>query len=132
MSELKPCPFCGPESEHDCSCEIHISVVKWNTRPIEDALAKRIAELEDKGRFARRGDFDDDRTRLELRHRIAELEAALKWRTDEPPKDRAFLAKRDDAVWVVRWREGWGFVSVPGKYCCEVTEWMEIPGGGHE
>jgi hypothetical protein len=102
VSELKPCPFCGPESEHDCSCEIHISVVKWNTRPIEDALAKRIAELEE----------------------------VLKWRTNEPPKDRAFLAKRDDAVWVVRWREGWGFVSVPGKYCCEVTEWMEIPGGG--
>ena len=59
MSELKPCPFCGamPMGEDDrymCSTlgcvmqEDTISAKEWNTRPIEDALNKRIAELEEK------------------------------------------------------------------------------------
>ena len=69
MSEiLKPCPFCGGEAfyikimgnyekphEIFCSkCDGAITegrsekqvVTNWNTRPIEDALNKRIAELE--------------------------------------------------------------------------------------
>ena len=64
MSELKPCPFCGKENTVAgstermilgwwCACEdcfenrkggVHED--RWNTRPIEDALNKRIAELE--------------------------------------------------------------------------------------
>ena len=58
MSEgLRPCPFCGamPMGEDDrymCSTlgcvmqEDTISAKDWNTRPIEDALRARIAELE--------------------------------------------------------------------------------------
>ena len=63
MSELKLCPFCGSPaySYHDncidfagvkcdlggCVCaDILITENNWNTRPIEDALNKRIAELE--------------------------------------------------------------------------------------
>ena len=63
MSELKPCPFCGSPaySYHDncidfagvkcdlggCVCaDILITENNWNTRPIEDALNARIAELE--------------------------------------------------------------------------------------
>lgn len=63
MSELKPCPFCGSPaySYHDncidfagvkcdlggCVCaDILITENNWNTRPIEDDLRKRIAELE--------------------------------------------------------------------------------------
>ena len=57
MSELKPCPFCGemPIGQDDrymCSTlgcvmqENTISAKDWNTRPIEDALTARIAELE--------------------------------------------------------------------------------------
>ena len=55
--ELKPCPFCGREQHlcpeeipytgqlHECgSCNV-ISY-DWNTRPIEDALNARIAEVE--------------------------------------------------------------------------------------
>ncbi len=62
MSELKPCPFCGSPaySYHDncidfagvkcdlggCVCaDILITENNWNTRPIEDNLIARIAEL---------------------------------------------------------------------------------------
>ena len=59
MSELKPCPFCGkmPEVEPngDCYCDYYICPMApdsympkdWNTRPIEDELRSRIAELEE-------------------------------------------------------------------------------------
>ena len=57
MSELKPCPFCGAmptklNSGYTCStlgCALQentVSAKDWNTRPIEDALNARIAELE--------------------------------------------------------------------------------------
>jgi len=66
MSELKPCPFCGemPKvntwtmhgiTESRCFCDNEkcpvylsktIAIDDWNTRPIEDALNARIAELE--------------------------------------------------------------------------------------
>lgn len=66
MSELKPCPFCGgipetgevhigvPHYHIECSCGIRTArypnygalVEFWNTRPVEDALRRRIAELE--------------------------------------------------------------------------------------
>ncbi len=60
MSELKPCPFCGKkpnpnwtdESYIECTnrkCSVYgygMSTGDWNTRPIEDDLRKRIAELE--------------------------------------------------------------------------------------
>jgi len=64
MSELKPCPFCGKEPStyedtgyvycpnDDCMVadsyweKAILPVEKWNTRPIEDALNARIAELE--------------------------------------------------------------------------------------
>jgi len=72
MSELKPCPFCGGKAltntfldyedleytpldtiEHEVTCENErcingwwLSPKEWNARPIEDALNKRIAELE--------------------------------------------------------------------------------------
>ena len=56
MSDLKPCPFCGEPVEfnkfaekvvcEDCGATIYSDY--WNTRPIEDALNARIAELEGK------------------------------------------------------------------------------------
>mgnify|MGYP001767495091 CR=1 FL=1 len=55
--ELRPCPFCGAmptklNSGYTCStlgCALQentVSAKEWNTRPIEDALNARIAELE--------------------------------------------------------------------------------------
>ena len=62
--ELRPCPFCksnnttldyyeisGPQELgtivvcNDCGASAK-SIVDWNTRPIEDALQSRVAELE--------------------------------------------------------------------------------------
>ena len=44
MIELKPCPF---HNCLTCACvEVDMTVKDWNTRPIEDALHARIAELE--------------------------------------------------------------------------------------
>ena len=54
MSELKPCPFCGGSEIVVCGvfnvmycngCGAETDMGDWNTRPIEDALNKRIAEL---------------------------------------------------------------------------------------
>jgi hypothetical protein len=115
MSELKPCPFCGNknisndelrfENEvisrrftcSDCNVLImDISAEHWNTRPIEDALNKRIAELEKEITDAKDYFFDPNSQsyfyfgtlaemekqfvhEFELREDyIAELEAALK------------------------------------------------------
>ena len=55
MSELKPCPFCGSADirtepginlNYCDKCSAEANIEHWNTRPIEDALNKRIAELE--------------------------------------------------------------------------------------
>ena len=63
MSELKPCPFCGNEPVvegnlvacNNLNCPTHdnywtdpmiFTCDQWNTRPIEDELQARIAELE--------------------------------------------------------------------------------------
>lgn len=59
--ELKPCPFCEKghvaslermprvgriDEEARCSnCGVRLPIAAWNTRPIEDAQAARIAEL---------------------------------------------------------------------------------------
>ena len=60
--ELKPCPFCGAMPETDgklvqcylMPCDFRrfkMPVESWNTRPIEDALNARIAELEAERRW---------------------------------------------------------------------------------
>jgi hypothetical protein len=133
MSEMKPCPFCGSKAltnifldyedienlptnviddyEPEVTCENErciygwwLSPKDWNTRPIEDALNARIAELE--GEIAKmkkyfhkpahgtcctcqkcghtydecRCDFDEALDDLDKANaRIAELEAAQRW-----------------------------------------------------
>ncbi len=75
--ELKPCPFCGSKNttldyfEISCpqelgtlvlcgDCGSYSTVDRWNTRPIEDALNKRIAELEEFiGKLIEAGESED-------------------------------------------------------------------------
>jgi len=53
--ELRPCPFCGGTKictekginlNYCDNCSAESNVEHWNTRPIEDELRARIAELE--------------------------------------------------------------------------------------
>ena len=84
--ELRPCPFCGAMPEklrtgYMCStlgCALQentVSEKEWNTRPIEDELQSRIAELEKdlSNKEIEYTDLWDDA--LALQSRIAELEA---------------------------------------------------------
>ena len=103
MINLKPCPFCGSEVQDDphtgekyprkspmggwiihCECcgaslsqfrKSGKGEISWNTRPIEDALQSRIAELEKdlSNKEIEYTDLWDDA--LALQARIAELEA---------------------------------------------------------
>ena len=101
MINLKPCPFCGAEVQDDergekyprkspmggwiihCECcgaslsqfrKSGKGEISWNTRPIEDALQSRIAELEKdlSNKEIEYTDLWDDA--LALQARIAELE----------------------------------------------------------
>jgi hypothetical protein len=57
--KLKACPFCGEEYclQYDQHGDVYVSCLdksngnNWNTRPIEDALNARIAELEEAQRW---------------------------------------------------------------------------------
>ena len=60
MNTLKPCPFCGGTKictekginlNYCDNCSAESNVEHWNTRPIEDDLRNRIAELEEKQRW---------------------------------------------------------------------------------
>ena len=55
MNTLKPCPFCGGTKictekginlNYCDNCSAESNIEHWNTRPIEDELRARIAELE--------------------------------------------------------------------------------------
>ena len=105
MSEkFRPCPFCGKEPHIDAnyhlfSCQNKDCIAdatnyeatmgffeQWNTRPIEDALTARIAELEVENDRLQAGWFRDETicpdgslrpTVSQLLSRIAELEAEI-------------------------------------------------------
>ena len=77
---LKPCPFCGGAKicteksinlNYCDNCSAESNVERWNARPIEDALNKRIAELEAESERAkaivsRLRDFLFDYTNLKI------------------------------------------------------------------
>ena len=108
MSELKACPFCGQVAYKDFNEVRHLnsqcpawgfaSLETWNTRPVEDALTAKIAELE----------IDDDETS-----------------TDN--NKCAWVQDSDPEVFPNLWRAGCGYsfwldADKPSdnhmKYCC--------------
>ena len=83
MSEiLRPCPFCGSADirtepginlNYCDKCSAEANIEHWNTRPIEDALNKRIAELEaevTKGHELQ-DSYCDRIAELEAKHKVA-------------------------------------------------------------
>ena len=126
MSELKPCPFCGSPaySYHDncidfagvkcdlggCVCaDILITENNWNTRPIEDALNKRIAELEEKQRWrvVANGELPEV-----YRDEDGEF---IPFLVCEGDGDRPFIAMYGGTNWHA------------GIFVPDVTHWMPLP-----
>jgi hypothetical protein len=80
--ELRPCPICNtPGLIHEddpewvrcrsSNCPVTIMPLRdWNTRPIEDALRKRISELEEENLIL-------EKWLREKKSRISELESVL-------------------------------------------------------
>ena len=116
--ELKPCPFCGSADirtepginlNYCDKCSAEANIEHWNTRPIEDALNKRIAELEaendilkDHLREAKNILIDKNlqidslyEEGYKLQQRIAELEAERRW---IPVSER--LPEDGEVVWL--------------------------------
>jgi len=159
MNALKPCPFCGemPEVEPngDCYCDNYICPMApdsympgdWNTRPIEDDLRKRIAELENEHNVWLIGASNAVKN---LEARIAELEAEIdqltadstderqddKWipvgeRLPECEKDvLVFWGKALDGSKIDWFGTAWRNECDDGKWCTDPivpTHWMPLP-----
>ena len=128
MSELKPCPFCGgmPKvndwtlkgiTDKRCFCDNEkcpvylsktIAIDDWNTRPIEDALTARIAELEAARRWI---PFDWECKENQPDH----MQVCLVLTTDNEMYSAMFLS---DNCWT-------GLCRDFCKY--EVAYWMQLP-----
>jgi len=115
MSTLKPCPFCGGTKicteksinlNYCDNCSAESNIEHWNTRPIEDALNARIAELEglvdklieigDKLVFPD-GMFDDEQSIIERNWRI--LTKAIKERKKPRPQLPPVMGSGDALGW---------------------------------
>lgn len=132
MSELKPCPFCVSEAGlptnldgtpvdyevTDCTCknddcpisEYWIPIKIWQSRPIEDKLRKRVAELEAAQRW------------IPVSERLPEDRATIL----AAFKNREILT----ATYYKRY-EGFGGVEnywhIEGWHSGNVTHWMPLP-----
>ena len=120
--ELKPCPFCGGSNITeeasisvvfcaDCGGEKDTDMGSWNTRPIEDALTARIAELEAERRWipvSERLPEEDVRVLL-YSHGVTAVTAVGWIRKFEP----------DISEWEC-WDDKWSSWDTP-------THWMPLP-----
>ena len=124
--ELKKCPFCGADSDisvqdydtedpyyvvactncnmaHSSSDDENVAIRNWNDRPIEDAQAARIAELE----------AERDRLRKALRGLMQAVDGcltpneALLWKNCEEALKGSEIGQRGGKThWLVFMKEG--------------------------
>ena len=155
MSELKPCPFCGTSVvgiEHDglyrwvecgnMDCNAagkvfafltdvgnadHIVANNWNTRPIEDALNARIAELELRLDVYNGNMYDvvvDENAKANKR--IAELEAERRWIpvSERLPEEKQSVLALDRTGTAYHWEYSKCLSNIFVGY---YTHWMPLP-----
>ena len=144
---LQPCPFCGGEaqvntwtmhgitesrcfcSNSDCPNSVRtVALEQWNTRPIEDALNKRIIEVTKL--YLQTKDAFNLATEILLKQdaRIAELEAAQRWiPVSEPPKvsGKYLLLNIYDDVYPCDFIAGTEIWVLPDYDT--ITHWMPLP-----
>jgi len=141
MDELKACPFCGSSNTtldyYEISCPQELgtivvcndcgasakSIVDWNTRPIEDALNARIAELEAERRWIpvseRLPDIEDGDSKdydVVLTYPFRRDVIVATWSYDA-------LDKTHRRRWFDCWSDEWG----PDDITDYVTHWRERP-----
>ena len=124
MSEkLRPCPFCGSTKicteksinlNYCDNCSAESNVEHWNTRPIEDALTVRIAELEAEQRWRVVADGELPELGKEVIFYDSIIERRLK----------GCLRKNGGVEWLSD--EGYTFSSRDDRYSW-ITHWMPLP-----
>ena len=140
MSEIKPCPFCGGTKictekginlNYCDNCSAESNVEHWNTRPIEDALKQRIAELEEKLTIKTLENLKGASVLTDLKARIAELEARQRW---IPVSERLPEKSGTYLVYYKTYLEMANFdlISTKWQICfagmiTEISYWMPLP-----
>lgn len=158
MDELKACPFCGSSNTtldyYEISCPQELgtivvcndcgasakSIVDWNTRPIEDALNARIAELDIlQDRYdALEKDYADvcqkrleaadvfSRQIIELESKNAKLEAERRWIPvgERLPEERQNVLALDRTGTAYHWEYS---RSLSNIFVSDYTHWMPLP-----
>ena len=164
--ELRPCPFCGemPVTENNLvacankSCPTYdnywtdpqiLTIEQWNTRPVEDALNKRIADLDAENAelkervamldvtavYKSLGEmgYIEQVTNLKaenaaLQSRIAELEAAQRWIPVSerlPEEGHKVLVLLTDGAISIDLIYGNDFLYE--NWVGDITHWMPLP-----